>query len=246
MDRNSLFIGCLQFGKLEMESQTSVKNTRWQFSLRTILVTLAVFAGCLAIVSVQLRRAAKQRFVVGTVRPIVDDFVASVGYSNGRILWLRVNAISPHHPGYFTGYTAEELRQEFVEWAVPVSMDMYINDGSFGTYKTFGDNELKRFVAEHRHIRALDLRHSGVTDAGLGVLSKLKQLEWLWIDGNQSTELGLSHLHDLHSLRTIRLDLQSIDGDLIVALEDALDNCEIENNSDSRALGASSADEQLE
>jgi hypothetical protein len=226
-----------------MESQSFVKTTRWQFSLRAILVALAVFAACLAIVTALFRRSARQSFVVETVLPIIDDYVASVGYSNGRILWLRVNDIDPHHPSYFTGYTTEQIAEEFHQWAVPMYMEMYINDGSFGPYKTFGDYELRKFVAEHPHIRALDLRHSGVTDAGLIAVSKLKRLEWLWLDSNQSTELGLAHLHDVPSLRTIRLDLQSIDPELIGALRNALENCDIENNSESMALRASSADE---
>lgn len=112
-------------------------------------------------------------------------------------------------------------------------MDMGINDGSFGPYKKFGDHQLRRFVSEHPHLRALDVRDSGVTDAGLIAVSKLKRLQWLWLDSNQSTELGLSHLHNVPSLRTIRLDLHSIDTELIGELENALVSCEIENNSDS-------------
>ena len=228
-----------------MKSQTFNKNTRFQFSLRTILITLAVSSVCLTIVTVVRRQAAKQSFVLGTVRPIVDDFVSSVGYSNGRILWLRVNYVDPHHANYFIGYSHEELDTFVSQWEVPMSMDMHINDGSLGPYRTFGDNELRRFVAEHRHIRALDLRHSAVTDAGLSVLCKLTHIEWLWLDSNQSTELGLSHLHDLSSLRTLGLDIQSIDAESLGAQRNALENCEIEKNSDSAAPRASRVGGQI-
>jgi hypothetical protein len=221
-----------------MGSQSFVKKARWQFSLRAGLAAITLTAACLALVAVRFRQVAKRDFVTETVRPIIDEFVSSVGYSNGRILWLRVNNIDPHHPGFFRGYNEAEVREGMHEWVVPIAMDMYRNDGSFGPYRKFGDFHLKEFVADHPHLRALDLRRSGVTDAGLVAVSKLRELQWLWLDRTQSTELGLSHLHDVSSLRTIQLDVPSIDADWVGALQGALGNCEIENNADLAVAGS--------
>ena len=92
-----------------MESRSIVNKTRWQFSLRAGLAAMTLLAACLALVATRFRQVAKRDFVAETVRPITDAFVASVGYWNGRILWLRVNNIDPHHPGFFSGYT-ESIR----------------------------------------------------------------------------------------------------------------------------------------
>ena len=184
-----------------------------------MLLVTAVLGMCFAIAALQYRRATKRDFEVTAVRPITDNFVSSVGYSNGRILWLRVNAIDPHHPNGFD------------EWVVPISMDMYSNAGAFGPYKTFGDDELKKVVTAHPHLRALDLRSSAVTDAGLCHLSNLKQLEWLWLDDQQSSATGLALLHNIPSLRKIWLPLDSVDNQLLDELRNALRDCIMENSS---------------
>lgn len=160
----------------------STGSSRWQFSIRATLLVMAGLAACLSVGLIQFRRVQKQSFVETSVWPIVDKHVSSVGYVSGRILWLRVNDINPHHPNRFD------------QWIVPITMDVFINYGDFGPYAAFDDHSLRKFATEHPHVRALDLRHSAVTDAGLRQLAKLKQLEWLWLDDNQSTDSGLSHL----------------------------------------------------
>ncbi len=202
-----------------MNSKGVIKRTRWQFSIRAILLVMAGLAVCLSIALFQLRRVQKQSFVEMSVRPIIEKHVSSVGYASGRILWLRVNDIDPHHPNGFD------------QWAVPITMDMYINNGSFGPYGAFDNHALRMFVTDHPHVRALDLRHSAVTDAGLRHLTKLKQLEWLWLDDSQSTDSGLSYLHGLNSLQTIGLDPNSTDPELVRVLQETLVDCRIVNNS---------------
>lgn len=200
-----------------MEPNHTAKKLPWQFSVRSAFLVIALLAICMAIILVQFRRVQRQAFVANSVRPLIEKHVSSVGYANRQIVWLRVNDIDPHHANHFD------------QWAVPITMDMYINNGSFGPYSTFDDKALRKFVTDHPHVRALDLRDSGVTDDGLRNLTKLKQLEWLWLDGSQSTAIGLSHLHGLRSLRTAGLDLDSIDPALIRTLKRALASCTIES-----------------
>lgn len=154
------------------------------------------------------------------MRPILDRHVSSVGYVSGRIVWLRANDINPHHPNRFD------------QWIVPIKMNVGINYGDFGPYAAFDDYALRKFAIEHPHVRALDLRHSAVTDAGLRHLAKLKQLEWLWLDNSQSTDSGLSHLYGLDSLQTIVLDLNATDIELVRVLRETLVDCRIVDNSD--------------
>ena len=203
-----------------MHSSASANKFRGQFSIRSMLVATAVLGMCFAIAALQYRRATIRAFQFSVVRPITDNFVSSVGYSNGHILWLRLNSIDPHHPN---GYD---------EWIVPIEMDVSRNDGSFGPYKSLGDQQLKTMVTENPYIRALDLRGSSVSDAGLLHLSKLKQLEWLWLDAQQSTATGVSALHNLTSLRKIWLPIDNVDGQLIEGLRNARSDCRVENTAD--------------
>ena len=214
-----------------MDSDNILANSRWQFSIRITLLAVAAVAVCLAIILFEYRRVQRRKFVEASVLPIVRNYVASVGYSNGRILWLRVNDIDPHHTNHVD------------QWTVPISMDMYINDGSFGPYRSFNNSALQIFVADHPHVRALDLRRSSVTDVGLRHLGKLKQLEWLWLDPNQATDSGLTHLHDMPALHTIGIDVNRIDPEGIRLRKHAIDDYRIVIKSNADPIPTSNSDE---
>ncbi|MBB3210748.1 hypothetical protein FHS27_006596 [Rhodopirellula rubra] len=199
---------------------SSTGVSRWQFSIRAILLVMAALGASFSVALIQFRRVQKQSFVKKSVRPIIDKHVSSVGYVNGRIVWLRANDIDPHHPN------------EFDQWIVPITMNVYINSGDFGPYAAFDNHALRKFATEHPHVRALDLRHSSVTDAGLRHLAKLKQLEWLWLDDSQSTDSGLSYLYGLDALQTIVLELNATDIELVRVLRETLVDCRIIDNSD--------------
>lgn len=138
-----------------MNVRHPTKKKKIQFSIRTALLAMTVTAVCLAIAVLQYRRLQTQSFVQASVRGITDKHVSSVGYANGRILWLRANGIDPHHPNGFD------------QWIVPIEMDMFSNDGAIGTYQDFDDHALRTFVNAHPHVRAIDIRNSAVTDDGV-------------------------------------------------------------------------------
>lgn len=172
----------------------------------------------MAVVAMFGRSESEQRFVNSAVVPITETYVSSVGYTNGRIVWLRANNLSPHHPNHFD------------EWIVPIAMDVASNDGSIGGYKGFGDRELRAFVVEHPYLRALDVRDSEVTCDGLIHLAKLKQLEWLWLDASQATASGLVSIEGLSSLRTVWLPLAKLDTAIVDRLRQAMPNCTFEDS----------------
>lgn len=191
--------------------------TRWQFSIRSSLFAMTLLGVLVAVGVVLGRNELKQRFVDSTVVPITERHVSSVGYVNGRIVWLRVNNISPHHPN------------QFDEWIVPLAMDVASNDGIIGKHRDFGDRELKSFVAEHPYLRALDVRDSHVTSDGLIQLGKLEELEWLWLDKSQATESGLASIEGLKSLRIVWLPLAKSDTVMLDRLRQAMPNCKFED-----------------
>ncbi len=197
---------------------TATKFTSWQFSIRSTLIAMTLLGILMAVTALFGRKALEQHFVNSTVVPITETYVSSVGYANGRIVWMRANRVSPHHPNHFD------------EWIVPMAMDVASNDGSIGTYKGFGDRELIAFVAEHPYLRALDVRDSQVTSGGLSQLAKLEQLEWLWLDVSQATESGLASIEGLSSLRTVWLPLAKIDTVVVDRLRLAMQNCKFEDS----------------
>lgn len=192
---------------------TATKFTRWQVSIRSILIAMTLLGILMAVVAMFGRKVLEQRFVDSKVVPITATYVSSVGYANSRIIWLRANNISPHHPNHF-----EECR-------VPIAMDVASNDGELGKYKSFGDPELRDFVAEHPYLRALDVRDSQVTYDGLRHIAKLKQLEWLWLDASQATQSGLVRIDGLSSLRMVWLPLAKLDSAVVDRLRQAMPNC---------------------
>lgn len=212
---------------------TVAKFTRWQFSIRSTLIAMTLLGILMAVVAMFGRKVLEQRFVNSAVVPITETYVSSVGYANGQIVWLRANNVSPHHPNHFD------------EWIVPIAMDVASNDGAVGKYKSFGDPELRDFVAEHPYLRALDVRDSQVTYDGLVHLAKLKQLEWLWLDASQATDSALVSIEGLSSLRMVWLPLAKLDSAVVDRLRQAMPNCKFAD-SDLLVEGAADRQESLQ
>ncbi|HYV39025.1 MAG TPA: hypothetical protein VE988_25290 [Gemmataceae bacterium] len=70
----------------------------------------------------------------------------------------------------------------------------------FGT--EIGDATLSR-LANHRHLKALDLTWTKVTDDGLRHLASIRDLEKLGLYGTAISDKGLMHLHGLVKLRQL-------------------------------------------
>jgi hypothetical protein len=67
------------------------------------------------------------------------------------------------------------------------------------------DIELEHLTKQFTQVRYLRLSGTPVTDAGLGNLGRLKQLEWLDLEHAQITDAGLEHLEGLGQLRGLSL-----------------------------------------
>ena len=77
---------------------TNEKIGQLRFSIRWMLALVILLSIGFAVAGILHRRAALRRFQQTVVRPITSEFVSSVGYTNGRVLWLRLNSINPEHP----------------------------------------------------------------------------------------------------------------------------------------------------
>ena len=195
---------------------SSTGMSRWQFSIRVTLLTVAGLAACFSVALIQLRRVQKENFVETSVRPITDKHVSSVGYLDGRILWLRVNDISPHHPQQIRPVDCANPygrpNQWRVIWAMYCVQRSRTEDVREQTFKrsrfglaTFGRH--RRWIASSEQTQAARM--------ACGSMTASRQ------------NLGLSHLHRLDSLQTIVLELNATDVELVRELQEALGDCRV-------------------
>ena len=189
---------------------------RWRFSLRSIAATFLCLSVLLAIGSAVFHRSMKRKFIATTIDPITRTFVSSVGTCDGRVIWLRLNALDPHH---LNGYD---------QWAVPAPISaMYINDGRSGfKYSSFHDDDLERVVKRHPYLQALDLRDTAVTEAGMRHVAKLRELKWLWLDDAQCSDDGLKPLSQITTLQSVCLNPDVPSLEAMSELTNALPDCE--------------------
>ncbi len=198
----------------------AVKQTgdRWQFSLRQLLIAMIVFNLCVCFLNIVYQHLKERSEIVRLVHPILQNYVSTVGFENGDIVWLSMNDSEPADDDVF------QARLQFGN----AHFYAGTKNARQGT-KSFGDVDLAEIISKHRTLRALDLRQTGVTDQGLVHLSELAELKWLWLDPSQCTEVGLAHLEGLSNLRELMVDNETASPESLTKLHDALPKCQIKD-----------------
>ena len=156
------------------------RKRRWlQFSLRTLLVAVAVLAVLLGLTT---DRARRQRAAVRRTREL-----------GGDIRYEYENQKGGQPPG--------------PEWLRRLLGDEYfltVIGIAFGTrYLTDDDLEYFKVLTD---LRVLRLRNAQVTDAGLEKLKGFTKLTDLELSATQITDHGLVHLQGLLNLESLKLD----------------------------------------
>jgi len=183
-----------------------------QFGLRRMLLLFVALGIAFSAFASWYWHSRTEKYRRSVVYPLGSKYVSSIGYANEQILFLRLNAIDPLEP----------RGPLDLPWCVPINMDMYSNDGWTGKCRAFTDADLEKVVKRHRRIRALDLRSSSVSDAGLRHLDALKQLQWLWLDRRHCSEKGLMYVRELSALRSLFVELDNDDPSLLLDLRNQL------------------------
>ncbi len=191
-------------------------SARWQFSLRQLLIAMVVFNVCTCFLNLVFRHLWEQYEISRLVHPILQNYVSTVGFENGDVVWLSMNDSGPLADDVF------QARLQFGD-AHFCAATKNARQGA----KSFGDVDLVEIVSEHGALRVLDLRQTEVTDRGLVHLSELAELEWLWLDPSQCTEIGLAHLEGLTNLRELIIDDEAASPESLTRLHDALPKCQI-------------------
>lgn len=170
---------------------TKTKRRWFQFRLRTLLLVVTVFAVCMAW---YVSRAQRQRRTVAALRAM-----------GGRVVYnadLRLPELAP-------AWLQRLLGDDYF---FSVShLDLSRNTGV--------DDETLVHLDELAHLRSLDLGQTQVTDAGLGSLKGMSELESLKLEGIPITNEGLAHLAGLRKLHFLAIDSPQVTDQGLVSLK---------------------------
>ena len=89
-----------------------------------------------------------------------------------------------------------------------------------------GDKAVAELVAA-RSLTALDLKNTGVSDGSMAYLQRLPVLQRLSLWGTNITEASVSHLRTMRQLKTLCIVDTSLPERAVLALQEALPQCEI-------------------
>lgn len=167
----------------------------WQFSLRTLLIFIAILCGLFAWVGAKLRSVQLRRQAIANLK----DFGFDIQNDMSDFVSDGVGDLHPPGPKWLRNWLGDDFFVDVVSVSSDVARD---NDGSS---RALGDDDL-RWFCQFPHLKKLrfwgDLR---ITDERLAVLNNLPQLEELSLRFCPVTDAGMSYVGQLRQLK--RLDL---------------------------------------
>jgi len=181
------------------DSDRPKRKLRWyQFSLRTLLLFVAVAGIGFGWLGGKLQRARKERAAVAEIQRAVAEL---------RSLGVRVDVAQIRA----TGRLDRLLGHPGYPHVTAVDAD---NVSTFGDDDMVHLERLRLSDPELGHLRlyVLRLEDTGVTDAGLEHVKGLAGLIRLDLDGTGVTDAGLKHLKGLTNLRELRLAVTQVTG----------------------------------
>lgn len=199
---------------------------RWfQFSLRTLLILVTVFAIACSWYAVEMQKAAKRRTAIKEIKRLGGD-VRYYDASNPNTLGDQPK---------WHSLLRKLHGDEHLGNPVAVSLEgTQITDA--GLDRLEGFRSLERLSLHGTqitdaglvHIQTLDnldflnLGNTDITDAGLAYVKDLKKLELLWLDETTITDAGLVNLQGLRSLTLLVLDNTQITEQGVERLKETL------------------------
>jgi hypothetical protein len=225
---------------------------RFQYSLRTLMIVVTVFAIVCSWFTVKMQQAKKQQESVEAIRKwgrnvrITYDWQRSTPLIPG---WVR-NLVGEDF--FYNVYRLDILNTDLANTDMtPIKGLVQLEVLSFGGYK-IKEDELKSFkelpklrmlelvdtnmtdaglaqLAGLKHLEFLSLSGTDITDAGLEHLKGLTKLQTLWLAGTQVTDAGLEHLKGLTQLQVLYLAETKVTDEGVKKLQQALPNCKVEH-----------------
>jgi hypothetical protein len=186
------------------------KRSWFQFSLRTLMIFVTLFAVACSWFAVKMQQARRQREAVEAIvklgGKVMYDYqsreqnepVVAIVKSGGQVMYdyqfyeYEIQSARPPGPAWLRNILGDDFFCTVVD-AQPK------DDASMPILKDLSG------------IRTLNLRYSQVTDAGLEYLKGLPQLKLLLLSGTQVTDAGLEHLKGLTQLQRLELNANITD-----------------------------------
>jgi hypothetical protein len=213
------------------------RKRRWfQFSLRTLMIVVTVFAIVGGWFGAKMARARRQQATVEAVR----KSVGWVGYKYqvGPFGQLIPNA-TPPNPAWLRKMLGDDFFADVISVGVNTDrgaeiltqfdrlqfarLELYVTDA--GMEHVAGLSQLQGLDLGSSEVTDAGLHHiqrlSGlrrltlpprVTDAGMRYLADLGQLQVLLVVGKSVTDAGLEHLKGLRQLETLNVGLNPVTG----------------------------------
>ena len=211
-----------------IEAEPPKRKRRWyQFSLRSLLIFIAVVAAGCAWLTGKVKRKRWERAAVEALR----KKGAMVTYD-----YNRVRNGTPPGPAWMRRLLGDNYFSE-VEW---VCMDGKVDDNDlkgvaqFPQLKSltmmgrgFTDAGLVN-LEELRELGQLNLSQTAITNDGLEHIKGLTQLTELWLYGTKVTDTGLVRLRGLTKLKYLSLAFTNVSDGGVDELQRALPGCHVD------------------
>ena len=222
---------------------------RWyQYSLRTLLIFVTLFAVACSWFGVKLQQAKRQKYAAQSIM----ELGGFVGYeyemtSSGvrlrgttpALAWLRgilgddfFNAV------IYVNLSGKNISADYSgRFAVlDNSPDMDVSDGNKGQIGAhripkimlISDIDLER-LKDLEELLYLDLSGTEITDDGMKNLKGLHQLHFLGLDSTQITDVSLEYLKRLKQLKNLNVTNTRITSEGLEELKNALPKAKITN-----------------
>jgi Leucine-rich repeat (LRR) protein len=175
---------------IEQAAEPKPKRRWYQYSLRTLMICVTLFALACSWFAVKMQQAKRQREAVEALIKM-GGFVG-YGYEMNSDGFMRIRGVKPPGPEWLQRLLGDDFFNNVV----------YVNltDSDVTT-------DMRNVLVAQGSISPPSLE---VTKAGLEQLETLKQLRTLRLSKTQITDAGLEHLVELKQLRTLFLDETNI------------------------------------
>ena len=181
-------------------AQAKHRRNWWQFSLRTLLVVVALLCVLFAWMGAKFNRVRQQRQAIAELKE--RGFVVLLDYEEHLI--SPSGLVEPPGPKFLRNWLGDDFFDEVISASSDVSLD------SDGSARELTDDDLKllgRFPQLTYLSLAGDIR---ITDKQLALLAELSQLQYLSLDGCPVTDSGMAHIARLRQLSFLDLSGTSI------------------------------------
>jgi hypothetical protein len=201
------------------DQPTAIKtNRRWhQYSLRTLLIFVTLFALACSWFTVKMQQAKRQREVVESL--IKSGSFVAYDYEMNSKVWIKL--LNQKIPG--PEWIRKMLGDDFFRTVTYVNLSNMQRSFDKGNgfvieVPAIRSNllvtaDMLKQLEELKQLEVIRLDHTNISDDGLKYLKNFNHLHVLSLEGTHITDAGLEHLKDFEELYNLNLNRTDITDD---------------------------------